>query len=114
MIISKFREATGSGTSPPASTHPRPPANPEDQPRLALEGLVPHLLAAALRPARTRLTSTTSPSGERNTSPGAVGTGAHPGTPGTTTRPPPPAKQTPHPKPGNGTFSNRTSETLND
>ena len=34
----------------------------EDQPRLALEGRVPHLLAAALRPASTRLTSTNHPS----------------------------------------------------
>ncbi len=37
-------------------------AHPEDQPRLALEGRVPHLLAAALRPASTRLTSTNHPS----------------------------------------------------
>jgi hypothetical protein len=35
-----------------------PPADPEDQPRLALEGGVPDLLAAAVRDARTRLTST--------------------------------------------------------
>jgi hypothetical protein len=34
-------------------------------PGLALEGRVPHLLAAALRPAGTRLTSSTSPSDTR-------------------------------------------------
>ena len=34
----------------------------EDQPRLAVDGGVPDLLAAALRPARTRLTSTDHPS----------------------------------------------------
>ena len=41
---------------------PRPRACPEDQPGLALERRVPHLLATALRPASTSLTSTTSPS----------------------------------------------------
>jgi hypothetical protein len=41
---------------------PRPRTRPDDQPGLALEGRVPHLLAAALRPASTRLTSTISPS----------------------------------------------------
>ena len=40
----------------------RPPAEPENQPGLALETGVPHLLAAALRPARARLTSTDHPS----------------------------------------------------
>ncbi|HET9970110.1 MAG TPA: hypothetical protein VFQ68_17895 [Streptosporangiaceae bacterium] len=40
----------------------RPRTDPEDQPGLALEGCVPYLLAAALRPASTRLTSTISPS----------------------------------------------------
>ena len=36
--------------------------DPGDQPGLALEGGLPHLLAAALRPASTRLTSTNHPS----------------------------------------------------
>jgi hypothetical protein len=36
---------------------PRPAARAEDQPHLALEGGIPGLLAAAVRPARTRLTS---------------------------------------------------------
>ena len=40
---------------------PRPPADPRHQPRLAMGGRVPHLLAPALRPARTRLTSTNHP-----------------------------------------------------
>ena len=89
-------------------------AHPEDQPGLALEGRVPHLLAAALRPARTRLTSTNHPSDTKGDHPGAVGAGAHPGTPGSTTRPPRESKQTPHPKPGTSTISNRTSGALND
>jgi hypothetical protein len=48
---------------------------------------VPRLLAAALRSASTRLTSTISPSDRKEAQPGAVGAGAHPGTPGGTTRP---------------------------
>jgi hypothetical protein len=40
----------------------RPPAPPENQPRLALDGGLPHLLAAALRPAGTGLTSINRPS----------------------------------------------------
>jgi hypothetical protein len=79
-----------------------------------MEGSVPHLLAAALRPASTRLTSTISPSDRKETQPGAVGAGAHPGTPGTTTRPPPSGKQTSNPKPGASTMSNWISRTLND
>ena len=75
---------------------------------------IPHLLAAALRPARTRLTSTNNPATREEAQPGAVGAGAHPGTPGTTARLAPQAKKTPHPKPGNTTISNRTSGTLND
>ena len=55
----------------PDLAHPRPPrpprprTRPENQPRLALEGSVPHLLAAALLPARTRLTSPDHPSGKK-------------------------------------------------
>ncbi len=79
-----------------------------------MERRVPHLLAEALRPARTRLTSTSYHARQKGGHPGAVGAGARPGTPGATTRPAPPAKQTPHPKPGSGTISNRTSGTLND
>ena len=40
---------------------PRPRPGAEDQPDLALEGRLPGLLAAAVRPARTRLTSHPSP-----------------------------------------------------
>ena len=36
---------------------PRPPAHPQAQPDLAMEGRLPDLLAAAMRPASTRLTS---------------------------------------------------------
>jgi hypothetical protein len=79
-----------------------------------MEGSVPHLLAAALRPAGTSLTSTDHPSEGKEAQPGAVGAGAHPGTPDAARRPSPPAKQTPHLKPGSSTISNQTLETLND
>jgi len=61
---------------------PRPRAHPQDQPRLALEGRVPHLLAAAVRAARTRMTSTNRPVNAKGGRPARVGAGAHPGTPG--------------------------------
>ena len=77
-----------------------------------MEGGIHRLLAATLRPASTRLTSTNHPSDGKEHAPGAVGAGADPGTPGTTVRPP--AKQTPHPKPGSSTISKRTSSPLND
>ena len=49
--------------APPRETRrPRPPEDPRHQPRLALGRSVPDLLAAALRPASTRLTSTDHPS----------------------------------------------------
>jgi hypothetical protein len=44
---------------------------------------VPDLLATALHPASTRLTSTNNPSDTEGGAPGAVGAGARPGTPGT-------------------------------
>ena len=56
--------------------------NPRHQPRLALGRGIPDLLASALRPARTRLTSTNHPTTREESQPGAVGAGAHPGTPG--------------------------------
>ena len=90
-------------------------AHPEDQPGLALEGGVPHLLAAALRPASTRLTSTNHPQRhERRHSPARsepVRTRAPRAAPRDRR---PDSKQTPHPKPGTSTISNRTSGTLND
>ena len=52
---------------------PRPRA--EDQPDLALEGGVPGLLAAAVRPARTRLTRYDVPATRKGDRPGAVGAG---------------------------------------
>ena len=83
----------------PRLAHPRPPgpprprARPEDQPGLALEGRVPHLLAAALRPASTRLTSTNQPS---DTEGGTARRGRSrcvPGHPGHTARPSPEANR---------------------
>ena len=79
-----------------------------------MEGRVPHLLAPAVRPAGTCLTSTNYPVNAKEHRPGAVGAGAHPGTPGSTTHPPAGSKQTPSPKPGTGTISNRTPGPLND
>jgi hypothetical protein len=79
-----------------------------------MEGRVPEVLAAALRPARTHLTSTTCPCGTEGEHPGAVGAGAHPGTPGSTGRRRPDSKQTPHPKSGSSTISNHTQSTLTD
>ena len=93
---------------------PRPPAQPENQPGLTLEGHIPRLLAAALRPASTRLTSTSIPATGKEPQPGAVGAGAHPGTPGSIARWPLESKQTARPKPGASTISNQTSGTLND
>jgi hypothetical protein len=74
-----------------------------------METGIPLLLAAALRPARTRLTSTNHPGDTKEAHPGAVGAGAHPGTPGAVTRPATTSKPTSHPKPGSSTISNRTS-----
>jgi hypothetical protein len=68
---------------------PRPRARPEDQPGLALERRVPHLLAAALRPVSTRLISTNQPSGTEGATARRGRSRCAPGHPGTTTRPPP-------------------------
>ena len=51
-------------------------------PGLALEGRVPHLLAAALRPARTRLTSTNHPSNTKGGPPRRGRSRCAPGHPG--------------------------------
>ena len=67
---------------PPGPPRPRPRA--EDQPDLALEGRLPGLLAAAVRPARTRLTSHPVPATRKGGRPGAVGAGAVPSTSGST------------------------------
>ena len=72
---------------PPGPSRPR--TRPEDQPQLAVEGRVPRLLAAALRPASTHMTSASGSHDRKEDHPGAVGAGAHPGTPAVprTTRP---------------------------
>ena len=61
---------------------PRPRPHAEDQPDLALERRLPRLLAAAVRPARTRLTSHPVPATRKGGRPGAVGAGAAPSTSG--------------------------------
>jgi hypothetical protein len=63
---------------------PRPRPRAEDQPDLALEGGVPSLLAAAVRPARTRLTSHPVPAPGKGGRPAQSGAGTAPGTPGST------------------------------
>ena len=91
------RRATGRrpGHAPlPDLAHPRPPrrprpaANPEDQPELAMEGRVPRLLATALHSASTSLTGTNHPvdarggpvrPGRSRCSPGQAGQPEHPG-----------------------------------
>ena len=52
---------------------------------MALERRLPDLLAPAVRPARTRLTSHPVPAIREGGPPGAVGAGAAAGTPGSTT-----------------------------
>jgi len=79
-----------------------------------MERGIPNLLATALRPAGTRLTSTNHSASTKGGTPGAVGAGAHPGIPGTTARPSPESKQTTDLKSGASTISNRTSGALND
>jgi len=79
-----------------------------------MERRLPRLLAAALRPASTHLTSTSSPSDRKEDHPGAVGAGAHPGTPGAPRTTRPQDKQTRSRKTGTSTISNQTSNRLTD
>jgi len=87
-----LRDADPDTLRPPGLAHPRearpprPPADPRHQPRLAVEGSIPRLLAAALRPAGTRLTSTNHPAnakgglprrGRSRCAPGHAGRPAH-------------------------------------
>src|SRR5208337_2052001 len=57
---------------------PRPCPGAEDQPHLALEGGIPGLLGAAVRPARTRLTSHPVPATRKGGSPARSEPGARP------------------------------------
>ena len=97
------------GNAPlPDLAHPRParpPRPPADPRRSAPTGpgqdAFLDLLAAALRPASTRLTSTNQPQRHgRRTQPGAVGAGAHPGTPGSHARGHPPGQTDTTPETG--------------
>ena len=69
-------------------------------PGLALEGGIPHLLAAALRPARTRLTSTNHPTDTKGGPARRGRSRCAPGHAGLRHATAPASKQTPHPKPG--------------
>ncbi len=79
---------------------PRPAAHPQAQLDLALERRFPDLLAAAVRPAGTRLTSHPAPATRKGARPGAVGTGAAPSTSGGAATRQEPANQTKPPKTG--------------
>ena len=69
--------------APPRETgRPRPPEDPRHQPRLALGRSVPDLLAAALRPAGTRLNCTDHPSDTEGGPPRRGRSRCAPGTPG--------------------------------
>jgi hypothetical protein len=76
-------------TRPPRAS--RPAADPENQPGLAVEGGLPDLLAAALRTASTRLTSTNHPSGTEGAASRRGRSRCAPGHPG---NPPPEDKRT--------------------
>ena len=71
-----LRRAAAEPARPARAPRPRPRA--EDQPDLALEGRLPDLLAAAIRPASTRLTSHPRPATRKGGHPGAAGAGAAP------------------------------------
>ena len=71
-----LRRAAAEPARPAGPPRPRPGA--EDQPHLALERGLPGLLAPAVRPARTRLTSHPCPCDQERRLPGAVGAGAQP------------------------------------
>ena len=79
---------------PARLARPRPAANPEDQPELAMEGGIPRLLATALRPARARLTSTNQPSDTRGGTVRPDRSRCSPGHTGQPARPAPQGKQT--------------------
>ena len=76
-----------------------------------MEGGIPDLLAAAVRPARTRLTSTARPCDTKGARPGAVGAGAALDAPGRDAYQHASSNQTPQPKPGTSTISNQTRPT---
>ncbi len=88
---------------------PRPAARPQAQPDLALEGRVPDLLAAALRPARARLTSHPVPA----TWKGAAPARSEPVPPRAHRAAPPPVNQTPRPKTGTTRSVTNLARTLN-
>ncbi len=90
---------------------PRPPADPEDQPRLALEGGVPDLLAAAVRDTRARLTSTKRHYTKKEDVPARSEPAHAPGAPGRDACGHADSNQTPQPKPGTGTINNQARPT---
>ena len=83
---------------PAGSPRPRPHA--EDQPDLALEGGIPGLLAAAVGPARTHLTSNPVPATRKGAAPARSEPVPAPGTSGGTATRRKPVNQTPRPKTG--------------
>ena len=100
--------------SPRPPCAPRPAAGPEDQPGLAVEGRVPPLLAAAMHPARTRLTSTNYPSGTKGEPPRRSRSRCQPEHAGRHHTPGRRSQTDTSPETGTSTISNRTSRPLND
>ena len=102
------------GLAPPRQARPpRPPAHPRHQRDLAMGRGVPGLLAAALRPASTRLTSTNNPSDTEGGPPRRGRSRCAPGIPGTP-RTRAGTETDMRIKNGNSTISNRPSVRLND
>jgi len=93
---------------------PRPEARPQAQPDLALEGRLPGLLAQAVRPARTCLTSHPAPATRKGARTGAVGAGARPSTSGGTATRRKPENQTHRPKTGTTQTVTSLAPPLND
>jgi hypothetical protein len=71
-----------------------PQDDPQDQPGLALDRRLPHLLEPALRPPSAQLTSTNHPDVTEGDAVRPGGSRRHPGTPGGTPRHPPELKRT--------------------
>ena len=103
------RHAPLPGLAHPRETRPpRPAADPRHQPRLAVGGSVPRLLAAALRPARTRLTTTDHPANAKGGLTRRGRSRCAPGHPGRLCTPRPEGKRTGGQKTDASTISYRT------
>ena len=91
---------------------PRPAARPQDQRRLAVAGGIPYLLAAAVRPARARLTSTKQPVNAKGEPSRRSRSRCAPGHTGQHLPAPPRQQPDTRPKPGTSTISNHAQRAL--